>query len=241
MADRYAVKATETSFEIVEAIRERDGATITELATALDLSKSAVHKHLQTLHRLGYLARSDNTYTVGLKFLDQGTLARERHPLYEAGRDQVDNLCRTAGETASLVVRDQECAVFLYSAESEGGSRLPVRDGQRVPLAECAAGRAILAYSPAGDDQAASRPSRDDGLARELRTVRDQGLALGRSEIAEGTRSVAAPIRGGEREVVGAVCVTGAVDELTGKRLEEDVSGLVLSTAQSVENRLSGR
>lgn len=231
--DRYAVKATETSFEVVEAVRDLDGATVTELATALGLSKSAVHKHLQTLHRLGCVTRTDHTYHVGLKFLDHGTVARDRCPLHAVGRNAVDNLARTVGETASLVVHERDRAVFVYNAPGDG-ARPAVRDGRHVPLAECAPGRAILAYLDGERRPAGTGAGDADGHS--LQTVRDQGLASGRDEVRDETRSVAAPVRNGERQAIGAVCVTGPTDRLSGKRLEEDISGLVLSTAQQIEN-----
>jgi IclR family transcriptional regulator, acetate operon repressor len=46
---KQPVKSTETTFEIIEALMDLDGAGVTELANYLDLPKSNVHNYLSTL------------------------------------------------------------------------------------------------------------------------------------------------------------------------------------------------
>jgi DNA-binding IclR family transcriptional regulator len=75
-------------------------------------------------------------------------------------------------------------------------------------------------------------------LRAELRSVADRGLAYDRGEYFEGMRGVAAPIRADDG-VVAAVEVLGPGERLSGKRLEEDLPGLVLSAAKSVELELA--
>jgi DNA-binding IclR family transcriptional regulator len=75
-------------------------------------------------------------------------------------------------------------------------------------------------------------------LRRELRSVADRGVAYDRGECFEGMRGVAAPVRG-ESGVVASVSVLGPGERLSGKRLEEDLPGLVLSAAKSVELELA--
>src|SRR5699024_6551507 len=101
--DRPRVKATATSFAILEAVRDRDGAGVTELARALDLAKSAVYKHLMTLTRLGYLVKEDTTYYLSLTFQGFGTRARERYPIYIA-EPAIDNLAGTTGNVVNFMI-----------------------------------------------------------------------------------------------------------------------------------------
>ncbi|WP_246084519.1 helix-turn-helix domain-containing protein, partial [Salinadaptatus halalkaliphilus] len=62
------IKATERSMGIVEEIRRRDGAGVTELATHFGVSKSTVREHLTTLVELDYLRQDSDEYHVGLRF-----------------------------------------------------------------------------------------------------------------------------------------------------------------------------
>jgi DNA-binding IclR family transcriptional regulator len=56
------VQTVETSFEIIDCLEEREKAGVTELSEALDISKSAVHRHLTTLVNRGRVVNVDGDY-----------------------------------------------------------------------------------------------------------------------------------------------------------------------------------
>lgn len=56
------VQTVQTAFRVLETLTERGQAGVTELAMALDLSKSAVHRHLSTLVTEGYVEQVDGEY-----------------------------------------------------------------------------------------------------------------------------------------------------------------------------------
>ncbi len=249
---KYTVKATRTSFQIIAAVRERDGAGVTELAEHLDLSKSAVHKHLQTLTEMGYLAREGHAYHVGLRFLQLGLHARSRVQLYEIARPEVERLAGTTGERVSLLVEEGGRGIYLFSAAADGGSPLASPEGEHVALQTVAAGKAILAHLPADRVAAIAcfASESDEGdrsealrspIQNELQTVHEHGLAFDRGEGITGRRGVAAPIRDSAQAVVGAIEIVGPEGRMSGKRLEEDFAGLVLSTVTAIETALGAR
>lgn len=238
----YPVGATGATFEVLEALSRRYRAGVTELADELERSKGSVHDHLSTLEQLGYVVQEDGAYRLGLRFLELGTAVRRRERLYRVGRREVERLASSSGETASLVVEEGGQGVFVYRAGD--GADATLRDGSRVPLYACAAGKAILANRPRAAVGMALRGDVEgptdrtlvdrDELESELQTVRDQGLAFDRGELEAGRRSVAAPIVDDDGRAAGAVAVSGPTDRLSGKRLEEDVPGLVLSSANTI-------
>ena len=237
----YPVGATATTFRLLAELSDGDAAGVTELATRLDCAKGTVHNHLVTLERLGYVEKSDGRYRLGFRFLDLATRVRERNVLYRVGRAEVERLADATGEATSLVVAEDGEAVFVFRAGDDPGTGL--REGSRVPLHACAAGKAILANRPRAETDAVfdgrvatstERTTTDrDAFVSELQTVRDQGLAFDRGELDPDRRAVAAPIVVDE-SAVGALTVAGPVDRMSGKRLEEDVPGLVLSSAKTI-------
>lgn len=236
----YPVGATATTFEVVEALLELDEAGVTAVADRLDLSKGSAYNHLATLEQLGYAVRRDGRYRLSLRFLDLGTRIRNSEDVFRGARSAVDQLAHASGEVASLVVEEAGEAVFAYRAGDGGTSHL--REGSRVPLHACAAGKAILANRPGATDRLADAPAPTaetitdpDAFSRELQTVRDQGLAFDRGELFADRRAVAAPVVTDDDRAVGAIAVSGSADRMSGKRLEEDMPGLVLSTANKVE------
>lgn len=241
MDESYPVQSTATTIRVVEALLDRGQAGVTELARALDLSKGAVHNHLQTLYRLGFVVRDGRQYRVGSRFLDLAARARENVPAYRAARGEVTRLARSSGEVAALVVEEHGTATYILVTGNEDGE-VDVREGERSPLHTDAAGKAILAHRPEDEvrELVGARAEPDGASAEgpalfeELRTVREQSVAFDREKQADGTRSVAAPLTTDDGRAVGAVCVVGPANRMSGKRLEEDVTGLVVSSAKSI-------
>lgn len=237
------VAAARTSFRVIHLLADRGSAGVTELATELDRSKSNVHDHLVTLERLGYVRKRDGRYELGLRFLDLGSRVRERSPAVRAGRAEVDDLASSSGETVCLVLEEDDEAVFAYRA---GGVSHAPRVGERAPLHATAAGKAILSTrSRAAIDRLADerdlapltdRTITDEAdLWRDVRSARDRGLAFERGEYDPERNAVAAPLTAPDGRTVGAITVAGPASRLNGKRLEEDVPGLVVSAAKSIE------
>lgn len=241
------VKATETSFQIIELLDEKRGAGVSELARDVGISKSGVYKHVQTLERLGYLVRDGDDYYLSTQFLGLGRSARDRLPLGTV-REVISDLAATAAHTSSFIVHENDCGVYALRVSSDEASD-GIAEGDVAPLHATGGGKAILAFLPA-DERAAIfdgpgleaytdktiTDSRE--LEQELRSVRDQRIAFDREEFLDGHQCVASPVIGGDGEPVGAVSVTGNVQHMSGKRLEEDVTGLVTSAAKSIENEL---
>lgn len=247
----YPVEATATTFRVIAALDETGEAGVTELADRLGLSKSAVHNHLATLERLDYAVNEDGRYRLSLRFLDHGTSVRDALPVVEAGREQVDSLASQSGSTAFLVVPEGDVAVYAYVVAG-GRTDDPtegLRAGTRVPLHACAPGKAILSTRTAEDVKAyvdagalsglTDRTITDPATLRsELRSVKDRGIAFDRGEALAGINSVAAPVTVGD-QAVAAMGVSGAASGLSGKRLQEDLPGLVLNHVTTLELALA--
>ncbi|WP_266082306.1 IclR family transcriptional regulator [Haladaptatus caseinilyticus] len=237
--DEYPVRTTAKAFRVIEGLAELRSAGVTELAAHLNLSKSSVYKHLDTLRRLDYVTKSDDTYRLGFRFFELGNGLRERNELYEIAKSYMYNLAKTTGETVSLAIEESDNVVYIYSIRA--GSPEDGKQGTRAPLAADVAGKAILAYKPAAEREALARSAEwmDEALLAELRTIRDHRFVIERSTADEGQNCVAVPIRDTRDYPLGALTVCGSTASLSGKRLEEDITGLVVSAAKSIEVALS--
>lgn len=251
--DELPIGTLGTSFRLIEALETRERAGVTELARELDISKGTVHKHLSSLETLGYVVSEEGTYRLGLRFLGVGERVRSRNSLYLAAKSAIDDLADTTGTVVNLMIHECGYGLYAYRAGTEDGADdfLPPV-GDVVPIHATAGGKAILSQLPREriDEMLERRglPPRTDKtitdrteLNRALRSVRDRGLAFERGEHLPSIQCVAAPITTPDGDV-GAITVAGNVDRLTGKKLEEDVAGLVVSTSNAVEvSLLRGR
>jgi DNA-binding IclR family transcriptional regulator len=172
--------------------------------------------------------------------------ARERLPLATI-RSIVSDLSETTDRATNFIVHETEYSIYTFCIEPSDDDYLPFTEGDIAPLHATAGGKAILAYLPAerrrelieprGLTEYTDRTITDWAeLEKELRSVRNQRIAFDREEFIEGYQCVASPVMGEGRVPLGAVSVTGNIDRMSGKRLDEDVTGLVTSAAKSIEN-----
>ena len=238
------VKSARTAFEIIEYIHEQDGAEMGELAEQLDLARSTIHGYLATLESLEYLVNDGTTYHLSLKFLYHGTAARNSVPLSELADETLAALAEVTSLVAWLVVEEHGRAVYLDRIVSDDGVQTYGRVSKRTDLHGPASGKAILAHLPDGTVRdivdSYGLPARteytitdEDELFEELATVRQQGYAESKHEVALGIQSVAAPVTHGGK-VLGALSVSGTTNQVDEEYFETELPEMVTSAADEL-------
>ena len=244
------VGATETTLRILETLKEMDGAGVTEVANSLGLPKSTVHNHVSTLLRNEYVVKEGDTYRVGLRFLEFGEYIRNRMPIYDVARPEVERLAEETGELANLLVEEHGKGVYLCRAKGSRAVRLDTYAGMRVHLHCTALGKAILAHLPEERVReivdTRGLPSRtgttitdEDDLLAELEEIRERGVAHDEEERVAGLRCVAAPIKNLDGNALGAISVSGPTSRMKGPRFHEEVPEDLISTANVIELNLN--
>lgn len=243
------IKSVETTFRIIDALRTLDGAGVSELANHLNMPKSTVHDHLQTLERTDHVLLEAQTYRIGPHFLDYGGYARKQMKVFQVAETEVQKLAIETGQHANLMVEDKGMGVFLYKAKGEDAVHLDTYEGMRVHLHATSLGKAILAFLPEyrveeiidehglpqiTENTVASR----EALMKELEQIRKQGYSTDDEERVKGMRCVGAPIIP-EDTAVGAVSVSGLTSFMQGNRFEDELPQLVQGTANVIEVNLT--
>lgn len=248
--DSTPVKAAKTTFEIIDALRELDGAGVSELADRLGKPTSTIHDHLRTLESEEYLVNEGGTYCVGARFLELGQQARSRKKVYRVARPEVDELAQQTGEHANLLIEEHGRGIFLYRARGPDAVRLDTHAGMRVYLQTTSLGKAILAHRPRdeveeildrhGLPRVTEQTITDRGELFDLfETIRSRGYAVDDEERVQGMRCIAAPITDGDGRAIAAVSVSGPKSRMQGERFEETFSDLVLRSANVIEVNLA--
>jgi len=249
MGTRNTVASDERVLEIVQALKRRQTAGVTELADHLEMPKSTVHAHLATLREAGYVAQDDgDQYRLGLRFLDAGMVARRTRRLYTEVGPKLEELAAETEEKVWCAVEENGLAVFLAKAVGDRAIHTDARVGQHVPLYRLAAGKAILANLPPArreeilEDYEFPLPGTEttrEGFEGELADVRDRGVAFGNEQFIQGVTGVAAPVTDNSGRVYGAISISGPTNRLTGERLTEDLADLVRGAAGELQINLS--
>ncbi|AGB37099.1 IclR family transcriptional regulator [Natronococcus occultus] len=243
------VKATATSLQLLEVLMELEGATISELDDHVDLSKSTIHNHLETLEILGFIVKDGWVYRVSQQTSKLGAHARRQNPLFEHGRDEVRRLAKVSGLVANIVVLENNHAICVYTATGKQDHDEVVYVGEKLPLHCTAAGKALLStfdeeeaealldqidYPEYTDNTLTSM----DSLLDELQSIRSKGLAFDRQEWKPNLRSIGTALTGPEDELLGAISVISNAQSMTGKRFQQDVPGLVISSSNAIYNTI---
>ena len=223
---------------------------ISEIARALELPKSTVHRLLQALARRGLVEQEGGRYAPGGRLVALGLGAQERDAVVAAARPVLDEEARTLSETVFLMVPRSGGMLVLDKAEGVGFLRAAPRLGELVPLHATAAGKLAFAFAPerfALDTTAleafTERTVRDrETLRGEVERARKQGFAENHGEWIDGLSVVAAPVlldvAGGGRRLVAVLAVAAATPrlrELGGAR----VARRVVEAAKRVQARLA--
>lgn len=209
------------------------GLSLAESSAILGYSKATTHRILRTLTARGFLRCDDErrlftlgvtNLRLGMDFLEQLDIRREALPLLR-------ELASESGETVHLGVLQGGDVVYIEKVESPQAVRMFSRVGHTMPASSTGVGKAILAFLPEAELEAAL-PERleqrtestitDHAALREhLAAVRERGYSTDDVENEEGIRCVGAPLFDHTGAVCAAISIAGPANRLTPERFAE--------------------
>jgi DNA-binding IclR family transcriptional regulator len=221
---------------------------VTEIATSLDLPKSAVHRVLESLVGTGMISkeRERGKYRLGPRAIELSVAAfgtvdfqSMARPVMEALRDEV-------GETVTLSMRQNRQRVYVAQVESREDVRMTVDIGRRAPLYAGASGRAILmTFTPAELDEyfehidltpLTQNTVQDEQRLREvLEEDAERGYTISLGERDAYAAAVAAPIISRAGHAFGCVSICGPAPRLAGELLDSCGPAILRATEKISE------
>ncbi|WP_248904323.1 IclR family transcriptional regulator [Halocatena marina] len=240
------VKAVQTTAGILEALRDLDGAGVTELADHLGLAKATVHSHLATLIDSEFVVKRGDEYRISLRFVDFGEYAKTNVDIYEITTKEVDRLAQETGEVAQFMVEEHGTGVYLHKVSGENAIQTASYTGNRKDLHCTALGKAILSQLPKerveGIIDQTGLPQRTvntvstrEELFTELNQIREENVSFDDEEILQGLRCVAAPIEHSKGDIQGAISISGPTSRLKGDRFRKELPEFVRGAANVIE------
>ena len=139
------LKSVARAFDIVEALEDHEGMTMSELATEFDIPRSTAHVYLKTLRETGYVVKDDDQYRLGFRFLKHGGYVRHKHDLYQAAKSEVDDLARRTGEVVDFGTMEGGKRGLVYKSEGPDVVTQKPVTGDYAHMHMTALGKAMLA------------------------------------------------------------------------------------------------
>jgi IclR family acetate operon transcriptional repressor len=242
-----SIQSVENACKVLEMLVGQNGTSISELSEEIDLSKSTIHNHLNTLTEAGYVAKRRGEYQLGLQCLTLGGYARDHHKLHRTARSAVDHLAQETGELALVTTHDRGKSIYLYQVRGADAVTTDSYLGIRLPLHCTATGKAMLAYMEREQveeiidqeglpEQTENTITDPEQLFEELNQIQDRRVALDNEERILGMRGIASPvIKRDSGEVMGALSITGPISRLDGPRFTEEIPELIRRNAEMLE------
>lgn len=244
------IKSVDRSFKIIECLQETGPATLSEVAEMVSLPPSTAHIYLSTLVENEYVIKEDKEYRCSMQFLRTGGEIRDNSPLYQAAKNEIDDLRDQVSENANVGMIENGYMVQLYKSVSPESIDDNAPLGAHLYLHSTATGKAILSKLPEDEIDrivslrglpkltAATISTRKE-LAEELKRVREQGYAINNGEHFPGVRAVSVPIMSKDGSVIGSISVSGPQSRISRDRIENALTEKLTDKANIIELKLS--
>ncbi|MEU4162367.1 IclR family transcriptional regulator [Actinoplanes sp. NPDC026670] len=195
---------------------------VTEIATALGLTKAAVHRILTALRSRELITVDPATrrYALGHAAVALGRAYLARTDVRAMAAPELKHLSERTHETATLSLRRGDTRLYVDQVVPDQELRLEVSLGIPFPLNAGASSKAFLAFLPdfevdayvsrhpleAITDKTIVDPAK---LRKDLAVIRKRGYATSLGERQAGAASIAAPIFDHDARVVAVISLAG--------------------------------
>lgn len=237
---------------IIELLAHSDRPlSLTEIASALGLVKSNVHRLMQGLAKAHYVIRDEDTlqYSASIKLWELGSAVLLKLDLRRHAEGVMEHLAAAIDETVHLSVLDQCEVVYLHKVESANPIRAYTQIGGRAPAYCVATGKALLAFRSNEHIlrvtetmkawTSATITDTADFFA-EIARIRQSGFAINRGEWREGVHGVAVPIFDSEGNAIAAIGLSGPGQRFR-PRQEREYAAELLAAAKKITQNMSGK
>ncbi|WP_211288652.1 IclR family transcriptional regulator [Actinophytocola xinjiangensis] len=242
-----------TAFRVLEEVAYAQPAGVGDLSRTLRLPKSTVQRALRTLWTAGWICpdgAETTRWVLTTRALHIGQRAIADLGVRDAALPMMRELRRETGETAHLMVLQDDRAVLIERVETEHPIRAVIPLGSTVPLHGSSNGKAMLAHRSPQEvrDLLGGRLARHTERTivdwaefdTELDRVRRRGYATNVGEWRTDITAVASPIFDAQGRVSASLSVSAPGSRMPAE-LRETYGVLVTEAARRVSATLGHR
>jgi DNA-binding IclR family transcriptional regulator len=222
---------------ILERVVAADAPTgVSDLARALGLPKSNVHRTLTSLRQAGYVLfdADSRRYYPSLKISQMGQRITARFSFRNAVAPALEALVATTGESAHFVLLDGTHVAFLANAVPAATVASVIPDNLTLRWDDTAFGVALVAALPEAMAEALLKaPGVSPDAAARLAEARAKDYATSPRHAERRIFEVAAPVRSRWDTVIGAIGLTGPALRFSETALPAQIAAVRAAAAQT--------
>jgi DNA-binding IclR family transcriptional regulator len=248
------VTALARGLEVLRAFTPTEGLLGNgEIAERTGLPKPTVSRLTYTLTKLGYLAHIERLakYQLAPAALALGYTALANILVRQLARTYMQELADYASAVVALGTRDRLDLIYLELARSKRGAMLRLMQGSRLPIANTAMGRALIAGMPEAErtwllgyikrQEGKDWPKVKTSIERSIKEFETHGYTLSLGEWERDINAVGVPLVAPDGSGVFAYNSGAPAFQFTRERLESDIGPRLVNLVRNVEVALSGR
>lgn len=220
---------------------------LNDLSEILNMSQTTVYRFLVTLQDRDYVRKEESTskYYLTLRLKYFADKIQDSYSLNTVVRPHLEGLAKATGESACLVIMEDDMAVYIDKVDSPSKMvRGLQRIGKRAPLYCTGVGKIFLADMPTEtrgsilEEQPIEKLTehtitRIEDIEVLIQRILDEGVAYDNEECEIGAKCIAAPIKDYSNKVIAAISVTGPTPRMTDDNLKR-IKDLLLKTSKEI-------
>lgn len=220
--------------------------TLSEVARATGLTRSAARRFLLTLVELGYVRSDGREFSLRPRVLELGYAFLSGMSVLEVAQPHVEEMVASVQESATVGVLDGDEVVCVLRIPARRIMVVAIAVGTRLPAYATSMGRVLLAGLSSSEfdryldrirlEHLTSRTVSDlERLRAIIELTRRQGFALVDQELEDGLRTVGVPIRDPAGGVTAALAIPVHASMQSVDALKEDLVPALRATADEIE------
>jgi IclR family pca regulon transcriptional regulator len=241
------VRSLDRGLAVIRAFgAETPRLTLSEVARATGLTRSAARRFLLTLVELGYVRSDGREFSLRPRVLELGYAFLSGMGILEVAQPHVEEMVVSVQESATVGVLDGDEVVCVLRVPARRIMVVAIAVGTRLPAYATSMGRVLLAgMSPQEFERYLDRirleplTSRTVSDVDHLRAVidetRQRGFALVDQELEDGLRTVGVPIREPGGRVAAGLAIPVHASLLSIDAVKERLVPALRATASEIE------
>jgi IclR family pca regulon transcriptional regulator len=252
--DRYLIPGLIRGLKLLRLFtRDTPEMTLTALAGAMGLSRSATFRLVYTLEEEGYLRRDEarKLYRVTSRILELGFEYLNSQEINKLAEPHLQALSRDTEANAHLGILDGTQVVYLLRAVARTRLVSNIQVGTRLPAHTTSMGRVLIAALAPDELKALFQdlraepgevpvPRSFEAFRRQAEEDAARGHVVAQSAYDHGVLSIAAPVRGRDGAVVAAINIVGHELAMRAEGAESKLVNAVQKAAAAISGELGG-
>jgi IclR family pca regulon transcriptional regulator len=247
---RQSLQTLERGLQVIQVFsRERPALTLSEVAQLAGITRASARRILLTLQMLGHMRSDGRVFSPTPRLLSLGWSYLSSLRFTDTAVLFLEELSEKVNEACSAATLDLPDAVYVARVPTRRLVSINLDVGSRVPAIHSSLGRVLLStLSP--DEVAAfvrGQPLKlyteytlvdHDAIITEVERAREQGWAHIDQELEIGLRSIAAPIRRADGQVIAAVNVSAVSARVSVENMLTQMLPHLLQSAEAISRAI---